>query len=543
MATLTLYENYAFSSSYDEVMDCRKGADNRSPHDEYLATLNNISLGIPSMYATMSGSITVQWDGGAFGDSQKYNYMQLHQTEIDQRFFAFIRNIRLVNDLALITYVVDDWSTWSPRMVIRDSLRSATRFPLAGRMSGLPIPYISNAAPAFDNPAGTTDVKAIIVYQYYKLSTTEAPSSFRSGGSALMSWRFGENGEFINSGTYGQVAAIAAGLVAKQSVENIAIPGMLGDTYYEITAIYIVPSQFEVDKLVSPEVNDFATINNINVYNINSTATVRLNNFNMELQSPVKVWVTDVKPGEVDIIGVGVYTHMIPITHTGMWHYIEITMLPDLYDVNMQLTVDGTVYSWENNFELPLPYTSAHADVTQQAKLSRQIERANYISQETSGAVGLVGGVGNVIGGIVSGNISKAIGGVGGIATAAANMYAAQETFSLNGSPRKLWTGATKCDTKCRLNATLGMGTFSTGPVINQSEVNEAIAEVGYNVAYLQSSLDVKELTNEEKTNYKYDVVRFTTVRITGAGLSEDVKSSLRNILLNGCKLWYVPPT
>ena len=68
MATLTLYENYAFSSSYDEVMDCRKGADNRSPHDNYLATLNNISIGIPTMYATMSGSITVQWDGGAFGD-------------------------------------------------------------------------------------------------------------------------------------------------------------------------------------------------------------------------------------------------------------------------------------------------------------------------------------------------------------------------------------------------------------------------------------------------------------------------------------------
>ena len=209
----------------------------------------------------------------------------------------------------------------------------------------------------------------------------------------------------------------------------------------------------------------------------------------------------------------------------------------------MQLTVDGTVYSWENNFELPLPYTSAHADVTQQAKLSRQIERANYISQETSGAVGLVGGVGNVIGGIVSGDISKAIGGIGGIATNGANIYAAHETFSLNGSPRKLWTGATKCDTKCRLNATLGMGTFSTGKVINQSEVNEAIAEVGYNVAYLQSSLDVQELTDEQKTNYKYDVVRFTTVRITGAGLSEDVKSSLRNILLNGCKLWYVPPT
>lgn len=543
MATLTLYENYAFSSSYDEVMDCRKGSDNRSPHDDYLATLTNISLGIPTMYVTMSGSITVQWDGGAFGDSQNYNYMQLRQSEIDQRFFAFIRDIRLVNDLALITYEIDVWSTWSPRMVLRDSLRSATRFPLAGRMDGLPVPYISSGAPAFDNPAGITDVKAIIVYQYYKLSTTEAPTSFRSGGSALMSWRFGESGEFVNAGTYGQVAAIAAGLVAKQSVENIVLPGVIGNTYYEITAIYIVPSQFEVDKLVSPEANDFATIDNISIYNVELTATVRLNNFNMEINTPQVIWKGDVKPGEVDVIGVGVYSHMIPITYTGMWHYIELTMLPDLYDVNMQLTIDGAIYSWESNFELPLPYTSAHADVVQQAKLSRQIERANYISQETSGAVGLVGGVGSIIGGIANADISKVLGGVGGIATSAANMAAAQATFSLNGSPRKLWTGATKCDTKCRLNATLGMGTFSMGQVINQSEVAEAIAEVGYNVAYVQSSLDVKELTDEQKTSYKYDVVRFTTVRITGAGLSEDVKSALRNILLNGCKLWYVPPT
>ena len=94
------------------------------------------------------------------------------------------------------------------------------------------------------------------------------------------------------------------------------------------------------------------------------------------------------------------------------------------------------------------------------------------------------------------------------------------------------------------MNAIMGMGYMSCAlQDVNSKEVADAIAEDGYDVAYVQKSLDPETLTDEQKAERKYDVVRFGKIRITGAGLSENVKETLRTILTNGCKMWYALPT
>lgn len=541
MADITLYKNYAFSSTYDEVMDCRPLSTGTSPLQNYLSTLNRISFGAAEFFVTMNGRITVQWDGGAYGDSQEYNYMRLQMENIEQQFFAFIREIQIVNDLALITYELDVWNTYSPRMVMRDSLRVATRFPLLDRLYTVPLQPFTNSPPTFFNPGNAGLVRALVVFQAYSLSTEENPTSERFGRTAILQWKTGE-GPQQNAGAYEIVAPLSAQLVGNQSVAKIQTPYITsGDAFYEVVEIYLIPEQFDIMPLVSTAAGDFSTI----TLQIGSTTTnLTLAHLRADFLGATKtLWEMEFD-AEPETIGVGCYTNIIDVPFNGRKHRAKVSISPEFYGVSMYLEIDGAIHSWESNYSMPLPYTAAHADVVQQAKISRQIEKSNFIAQQTSGMAGIVGSAWKAGSGIASGDVSSALGGAGGVVGGFANLIAADAAYKLNGSPRKLWTGATKCNSDTRMNAIMGMGYMSCALTdVNSQEVADAIAEDGYDVAYVQKSIDVETLTDAQKAERKYDVVRFGKVRITGAGLSENVKETLRTILTNGCKMWYTSPT
>lgn len=541
MANVTLFKNYAFSSTYDEVMDCRPLSNGSTPLKDYLSTLNSVSFGAPDFFVTMNGKITIKWNGGVYGDSQQYNYMMLRMEEVDQLFFAFIREIQIVNDLALITYEMDVWNTYSPRMVLRDSLRVATRFPIADRLYTVPLQPFTNSPPEFFNPGNTGLVRALVVFQAYSLSTEQNPTSERFGRTAVLQWKTGDNPQ-QNAGTYSIVARLVAQLVANQSVAKINIPYIWsGDAFYEIVDVYLIPEQFNVMPLISTATGDYSTIS-LQIEEITTVFT--LSHFNVDFMGANKtLWEAEID-AEPDTIGVGCYTNIIDLPFNGMKHRAKVTLSPEVYSLSMYLEVDGAIRSWENNYSMPLPYTAAHADVVQQAKISRQIERSNFIAQQTSGIAGIVGSAWKAGVGTVAGDASAILGGAGGVIGGFANLIAADAAYKLNGSPRKLWTGATKCNSDTRMNAIMGMGYMSCAlQDVNSQEVADAIAEDGYDVAYIQKSLDPETLTDEQKAERKYDVVRFGKIRITGAGLSENVKETLRTILTNGCKMWYASPT
>ena len=543
MAIITLFKNYAFSSTYDEVMDCRPLSNGSTPLKNYLSTLDSVSLSLPEIFVEMNGRITVQWNGGAYGDSQQYNYMMLKMEEVDQSFFAFIREIKIVNDLALLSYELDVWNTYAPRMVLRDSLRVATRFPLADRLYTVPLQPFTNSPPEFVNPGNTGLVRALVVFQVYSLSTEANPTSERFGRTAILQWRSGE-GTTQNAGAYEVVAPMAAQLVAHQSVAKIQTPYITsGDAFYEIVEVYLIPEQFDVMSLVSTATGDYSTIT-LQTESGSALEIFTLSHLSEDFAGATKVlWEMEVD-AEPETIGVGCYTNVIDLPFNGKKHYARVSMSPDFYGVSMFFEIDGAIHDWENNYSMPLPYTTAHADVTQQAKISRQIEKANHIAQQTSNVAGIIGNVGKAAIGAASGDASAIIGGIGGAATGVANTIAADAAYKLNGSPRRLWNGATKCNSNTRMNAIMGMGYMSCAlEDVNTQEVADAIAEDGYDVAYVQKSLDVETLTDAQKAERKYDIVRFGKVRITGAGLSENVKETLRNVLLNGCKMWYTSPT
>ena len=552
--TLRLYKGYAFSSDYSEVMDCRttSGTGGKSPHAAYLETLESTALVLDSVYLTYSGTINLDWDAQYFGDITQYNYMSLINDDLT--LFAFIRDRDYVNGIAVITYDLDIWSSYSPKMTLRQSMRAATRFPVSGRPYALPVDYVTNDTPVFTRLAGVGDegnVQAVVVYQFYKLSTDKANVVLRDGRVALMKYGTGtDESAYTAAGSYKTMSTLASQLVAQSGVKNISVSKvtMDDDTFYEISSVYLLPASFDLS-LATPGTAESRVASvpydapagdpeyNVAFYTLNTDAL------------GVYVAASYTVPADAAILGVGVPSNIIPIPFDGMEHQFSINYKAGKYTFNLYFEVDGAIYNAEDNFELQLPFTAASAAETQQARIARQLEESQLTSkyweiglQAAAGALQVGTGAAAIATGAgAAGGVAGVLSGVSAISSAAANLRSTIETTTANAMPRRLWAGGTQCQSTAQYNSTMGVGYMSILPA-NTNEVQEAIAEGGYNVAVVTASLDIDDATSATKAERKYDVVRFSFARISGQ-LSETIKDQLRAILVSGFKLWYTTPT
>ena len=551
--TLRLYKGYAFSSDYSEVMDCRttSGTGGKSPHAAYLETLESAALVLDSVYLTYSGTINLDWDAQYFGDITQYNYMALINDDLT--LFAFIRDINYVNGIAVITYDLDIWSSYSPKMTLRQSMRAATRFPVSGRPYALPVDYVTNDTPNFTRLAGGDEgnVQAVVVYQFYKLSTDKANVVLRDGRVALMKYGTGtDEASYTAAGSYKTMSTLASQLVAQSGVKNISVSKVTidDDTFYEISSVYLLPASFDLslattgtaESRVTSVPYDYTTGDpeyNVAFYTLNTDAL------------GVYVAASYAVPADAAIIGVGVPSNIIPIPFDGMEHQFFINYKAGKYTFNLYFEIDGAIYNAEDNFELQLPFTAASAAETQQARIARQLEESQLTSkyweiglQAAAGALQVGTGAAAIATGAgAAGGVAGVLSGVSAISSAAANLRSTIETTTANAMPRRLWAGGTQCQSTAQYNSTMGVGYMSILPA-NTNEVQEAIAEGGYNVAVVTASLDIDDATAATKAERQYDVVRFSFARISGQ-LSETIKDQLRAILVSGFKLWYTTPT
>ena len=551
--TLRLYKGYAFSSDYSEVMDCRttSGTGGKSPHAAYLETLESAALVLDSVYLTYSGTINLDWDAQYFGDITQYNYMALINDDLT--LFAFIRDINYVNGIAVITYDLDIWSSYSPKMTLRQSMRAATRFPVSGRPYALPVDYVTNDTPNFTRLAGGDEgnVQAVVVYQFYKLSTDKANVVLRDGRVALMKYGTGtDEASYTAAGSYKTMSTLASQLVAQSGVKNISVSKVTidDDTFYEISSVYLLPASFDLslattgtaESRVTSVPYDYTTGDpeyNVAFYTLNTDAL------------GVYVAASYAVPADAAIIGVGVPSNIIPIPFDGMEHQFFINYKAGKYTFNLYFEIDGAIYNAEDNFELQLPFTAASAAETQQARIARQLEESQLTSkyweiglQAAAGALQVGTGAAAIATGAgAAGGVAGVLSGVSAISSAAATLRSTIETTTANAMPRRLWAGGAQCQSTAQYNSTMGVGYMSILPA-NTNEVQEAIAEGGYNVAVVTASLDIDDATAATKAERQYDVGRFSFARISGQ-LSETIKDQLRAILVSGFKLWYTTPT
>lgn len=548
--TLRLYKGYAFSSDYSEVMDCRttSGTGGKSPHAAYLETLESTALVLDSVYLTYSGTINLDWDALYFGEITQYNYMALINDDLT--LYAFIRDRNYVNGIAVVTYDLDIWSSYSPKMTLRQSMRAATRFPVSGRPYALPAEYFTNTPPTFTPIIATTPkrVAAVAVYQYYRLSTDNAKQVARDSKVAMLSFQ-NEDGTQTFYDTYATWQRYATQLVAQSSVKTIDTPYGSKDLtyYYEISAVYLIPE----DMAAFPLVGTIAKVALDSAGTIYAR-TIGFNTMtNTDAISVLKDYAIPIDPA---VIGVGVRSNIIPLSFNGMARTLRVSYGASDSLFNLFFEIDGAIYNAEDNFRLELPYTPASAAETQQARIARQLEEANAAASYWRSAFQLAGSVGQTIGGIASaasgaaGNVAGVVAGTSAIVAGIGNIGAGIESFrqttrqlEANGTARRLWAGGALCESTAQANSTLGIGLLTILPA-NTNEVKEAIAEGGYNIAITTSSLDIDDATVAIKAERKYDVVRYSFARISGQ-LPETIKDQLRAILVSGFKLWYTTPT
>lgn len=552
--TIRLYKGYAFSSDYSEVMDCRttSGTGGKSPHAAYLETLESTALVLDSVYLTFSGTINLDWNAQYFGDITQYNYMSLINDDLT--LYAFIRDINYVNGIAVITYDLDIWSSYSPKMTLRQSMRAATRFPVSGRPYALPVDYVTNDTPVFTRLADVGDegnVQAVVVYQFYKLSTDKANVVLRDGRVALMKYGTGtDESAYTAAGSYKKISTLASQLVAQSGVKNMSVSKVTidDDTFYEISSVYLLPASFDL-LLATPGTAESRVTSvpydapagdpeyNVAFYTLNTDAL------------DVYVAASYAVPADAAILGVGVPSNIIPIPFDGLEHQFFINYKAGKYTFNLYFEVDGAIYNAEDNFELQLPFTAASAAETQQARIARQLEESQLTSkyweiglQAAAGALQVGTGAAAIATGAgAAGGVAGVLSGVSAISSAAANLRSTIETTTANAMPRRLWAGGTQCQSTAQYNSTMGVGYMSILPA-NTNEVQEAISEGGYNVAVVTASLDIDDATVATKAERQYDIVRFSFARISGQ-LSETIKDQLRAILVSGFKLWYTTPT
>ena len=552
--TIRLYKGYAFSSDYSEVMDCRttSGTGGKSPHAAYLETLESTALVLDSVYLTYSGTINLDWDAQYFGEITQYNYMSLINDDLT--LFAFIRDINYVNGIAVISYDLDIWSSYSTKMTLRQSMRAATRFPVSGRPYALPVDYVTNDTPVFTRLAGVGDegnVQAVVVYQFYKLSTDKANVVLRDGRVALMKYGTGtDESAYTAAGSYKKISTLASQLVAQSGVKNISVSKVTidNDTFYEISSVYLLPASLDLS-LATPATAESRVASvpydapagdpeyNVAFYTLNTDA--------LGIYTAASYAI----PADAAILGVGVPSNIIPIPFDGLEHQFYVNYKAGKYTFNLYFEIDGALYNAEDNFELQLPFTAASAAETQQARIARQLEESQLTSkyweiglQAAAGALQVGTGAAAIATGAgAAGGVAGVLSGVSAISSAAANLRSTIETTTANAMPRRLWAGGTQCQSTAQYNSTMGVGYMSILPA-NTDEVQEAIAEGGYNVAVVTASLDIDDATAATKAERLYDVVRFSFARISGQ-LSETIKDQLRAILVSGFKLWYTTPT
>lgn len=547
--TIKLYKGYAFSSDYSEVMDCRaSGTGDTSPHAAYLATLTSATIELDTVYLTFSGTINLDWESLALGDVRQYNYMALINDDLTC--YAFIRDVNYINGIAVVTYDLDIWSTYSPRMALRNSMRAATRYPTASRPYALPAEYFTNTPPTFAPFVSPTvrRVAAIAVYQYYRLSTDTSQQVARDSKTAMLSIQH-EDGSQTFFHTYDYWQRYATQLVAQSSVKPIATPfGSSTYTYYyEISSVYLIPEDLATVALVGT----MATVS-LDAAGTIYAQTIGFNT--LESTDAINIIKSYAIPADPQTIGVGVRSNIVPISFNGKPRTLTVSYGVSDSLFNMFFEIDGAIYNAEDNFRLELPYTPASAAETQQARIARQLEEANAAASYWRSAFQLAGSVGQTVGGLASvatgaaGNAAGVVAGTSAIVAGIGNIGASIESFrqttrqlEANGAARRIWAGGAVCESTAQANSTLGLGLLMITPA-NPGEVSEAIAEGGYNVAVVTSSLDIDDADAETKAARLYDVVRFSFVRISGE-LSESIKDQLRAILVNGFKMWYVTPT
>lgn len=567
---ITLYQNCILTDAYSEVFDVFLTDDNnKTALDRYLETLPKTTYEVEDVFITNAGKFTfVAGDNASF---YNFNYMKVEDTDNNITRYAFIETITIVNGLAVVNYIEDTWSNYASSMKIRNSLLTRSRIidygeTIYGRMKipfyTIGMPYESNERPKLicgtngkvvGEDAPLKNCNVVLTVQFYLLSQSGEVSERQTYTVMLGA---GEDTTPASTLEYlgGQWLELLTRLQIASSAQKVTTS--TGQFNYEITSVYLVPSEFNVSSVISqtnilgtivvPEIETTGgdVVSPLTTYTLYRLHANDLSKMGELIELPGYVFSNDFKR-----IGVGTISQPFVITNNGTEIYVSIYMSSDDYTFSLYMGVQGQMVEITDSYTLKIPVSVQTADVTQQQRTARAVDTLN-------GTLQMIGGITSIANGSSSMDLSKRLLSAGQqsgkLGSEIAGMHAVQGSVgSIVGGATSFIRGLTNVITtnlpmfttnkgisifsNAVLNACYGIVQAVLTPD-NEAQVVRYTNESGY---ICNEIVDTKIFTDiQTGVENQYNVVMFDYVKLYGK-FSQRIASVLREILTNGVKIWY----
>lgn len=563
---VTLFQNCKLNNKYKDVFY------NKTYLETYLGTLTK-KVVLEDSYIFSRETDNLYIDDTNIADFKQYNYMKIEDSI--GTFYAFINNIKWINDIYQIFYEEDIMSNWFEYVHIRNSLLTGNKSLKLYKgtaqknisLFSYNVEPKSNDALTFDaynvldNPNGTNlqgeqlyspKVGVIVKLQLYKLDQAGNPTDRKLIIGSIETTDLNDGNPSYNlwsRGANSNLSIFIQTLINKRGTTTISFETISG-YYYDIDKIYAMPENL---------VHRIGYINP-HVYQSNYLFTV----------GNYKFWINDLRPVDSflpsyvyektitydrKIDSIGLFTSPIKIANNGTNINIKIETYISYYGLSVILNMQNKMIDITNKFIVDLPFTQASSSELQLQRLQLNLQENSFnnkidnTNQEYQAniaklAVGATFGTVGAIGNVVAGNTLSAFSSLGstlsGIAEYGSNIEKAKNDIKyteerINLINQKMYCSSSILTNKFSfINALFGLCVFKINED-NTTQVNQAVALSGYLVRELVGDV-IQQLDIENLTDH-YDVFKFDEVNLYGV-IAQDYIRVIENILLNGVRVW-----
>lgn len=581
--TITLYAGCKLTSKYNQVFK------DRNTMATYLGTVSHLDVYTgDDIYYTNSGTISIDNSSLLGHDGDKYNYMQFTTTSggISTKRFAFVNNITIVNEVAVIEYSEDIWHTYAIKdsshqiklfnslLQQAKSLNGGTGYEytatqIANLPKMLPVQPEGQNNPSFkgftvSDPA-QEQCYILITASVFKL-TAQGEVNVRFVSNYLLSYQQSITGghtpaasgkNYIWDLTDTQTLELLSTIQAKSSDTTVNYK-TLPNFNYEIIDVKIIPENLGTvwfDDYLTGDSNHDAGLHDdfslpLSMYDLDNTGltyydfdtTIAFNNlviaseykyisgsalrytYNGISQNTV-LSCTKTYSSDKEYVALANLSRVIPITFNGLSKTAVFELSVNLYNNSIRLLFDNTITDISQDFTLHIPISSQGADITQQQKIALRTGNIVQSLGLVSQAYSLGASIGSAIG--------------SGGATMQSDI--AGQSSKMVGQATNLISGAVQLDSRNQaqyvsnkvmdvndttiMNCVLGGLRELKMNYLNDTLLDSIINAYGYIYSLLVNSFDTVYSTN----NY----VKFTQANVYG-DFSQSIADGLANILENG---------
>lgn len=588
MLTITLYQNCIVDDTYAEVFDLwNKDANNLTAFDKYLDKLESMTIQLPDVYLTNSGTLSIDlllYDENVVKRFEQFNYMKLADDVGSLPRFCFIDELRIVNGMAVFSYSNDVWHTYAALMSLRSSLLTHSlalnykdfkirdyTLPVALESTQTYTPDVNAYVPV-KIPQNLQDkVNLIVEFSVYQASTP-ATVEFRDTFMAVVT-PYSAPVSLSPAWTVGEIESVVSQLVSGMPLNKVGAPWTETLTYdfnFEIKNIYLIPETFgfftynwtigDNEYYFTDKNYDYAQVyvsgsatpktrvrDGFRFINISAAYNRTLAARNVPFATLLHEQIYSVNPLRPFLFGN--LSHQISLGGRSLTPYFDLIVSIGINSFSLKLRVENQFIDITQDYNYIPPLTTITNEAFQSQKIAYELALLNNNFQLASQVIDTTNDITKTGRQLASREFKDAAQSVGGLAQRGLNIAGIVAQRDALTAPTNVVTSTQTSSTTTLDNVRAGLLAFVmdispdvvpiAGNTDNLTLVNNAIKILGYTCNVV---VDNSVFYPNETLSPNYNIVQFDAVKVTGI-FSQDIAKILTRILMNGTRIWYTENT